>query len=170
MSNEILNEKAKKLFDYFYHTLKKEENVCLRIRGTKEKPEVKIYYQGIKLFDYFKDSLILNVSLFLPNNTNSEKLIELARENKMEEIKPYSQVMKDYDALKLLGFQLEYANEYIDLPFSIGKKAKKYLRQNALQITENLQAIVQTSQFEEYPTTKKKDAKSCERISYNHYE
>lgn len=142
------NEKAKQFLNYFYNISEDRENVYLRIRGTKEKPEIKVYYKGIKLCDYFNGKIILNVSLILPNNSNALDLMELACQNKIELIKPYKQVKKDYEELGNIGFKLEYANKKIILPLSKGSNSSKLSEKNIEKIKEKLNNIIQTNDYE----------------------
>ncbi len=151
-------EKATHFFNYFYNPSKDKNNICLRIRGTKEKPEVKVYYKGVKLFDFYNGAIILNVSLFLPNYTNADDLMELACANKITEIKPYQKVNDDYESLKTIGFKLEYASNKFKLPFSTSEKGVDKLK-NAQRIKENLQAIVPIDDFTEYFPRNKGEAK-----------
>lgn len=76
----------------------------IRIRGS-ESLQVKVYYQGVKYFDYEKDEFKLNKAVFIPNNKNRKNL-------KIEEIP--KEVKKDVEDIKKLNFEFTIGTEFED--------------------------------------------------------
>jgi len=93
--------------------LENEHNYVTRIRGTKDKPELIVYYNGIKYFDYINNKFNLNKSVFLPNSVNMKSL-------EFDNIPPI--LKSDTEAIEKMGFKFIVGSVSREYP----KKGKKF--------------------------------------------
>lgn len=98
----------------------------MRIRG-KEELKVKVYYKGIKYFDYQNGKFKLNEAVFLPNNKNRKNL---------EVNKIPKKVQEAVKEIENLGFKFTVGKEIkgiqgknIYLPYKVRKKNTEIIKQ-----------------------------------------
>lgn len=129
-----------------------DEKFVVRIRG-ENRPAIIVYYNGIKYFDYKNGVFNLNEAVFIPNNTNKEKL---------EANYIPKNVEKDVDKIHDLNFKFTVGT-YLGRDKSKGKKFdlefSKVREENTQMVNNTIQEI---KRF--YPNLK------CEKILQNEKE
>ena len=107
-----------------------DEKFVVRVRG-KNRPEIIVYYNGIKYLDYKNGKFNLNEAVFIPNNVNKEKL-------KINSIP--KNVEDDVNKIQTLNFQFTVGT-YLRTDKTKGKKFDlefSKVRKENVQIVTNL--------------------------------